>query len=66
MIASVHIKSSLIITTNRNTKGMLEVFHDPIMANAAMDRIISKAYKITLEGESYRKKLIPKIDKSLN
>jgi len=66
LIASVHIKSSLIITTNRNTKGMLEVFHDPIMANAAMDRIISKSYKITLEGESYRKKLIPKIDKSLN
>ncbi|WP_224728180.1 ATP-binding protein [Francisella sp. SYW-2] len=60
------MKSSLIITTNRNTKGMLEVFHDPIMANAAMDRIISKSYKITLEGESYRKKLIPKIDKSLN
>ncbi|WP_191092386.1 ATP-binding protein [Francisella sp. SYW-2] len=45
---------------------MLEVFHDPIMANAAMDRIISKSYKITLEGESYRKKLIPKIDKSLD
>lgn len=66
LIASIHIKSSLVITTNRNTKGMLEVFHDPIMANAAMDRIISKSYKITLEGESYRKKLIPKIDKSLN
>ena len=66
LIASVHINSSLIITTNRNTKGMLEVFHDPIMANAAMDRIISKSYKITLEGESYRKKLIPKIDKSVN
>ena len=66
LIASVHIKSSLIITTNRNTKGMLEVFHDPIMANATMDRIISKAYKITLDGESYRKKFMPRIDKSIN
>lgn len=65
LIASIHIKANLIITTNRNIQGMLEVFHDPIMANAAMDRVLSKAYKITLEGESYRKKFIPKFDKSI-
>jgi DNA replication protein DnaC len=65
LIASIHIKSSLIITTNRNIQGMLEVFHDPVMANAAMDRILSKSYKIILEGESYRKRFTPTIYKTL-
>ncbi len=65
LIASIHIKSSLIITTNRNIQGMLEVFHDPVMANAAMDRILSKSYKVLLEGESYRKRFMPIIDKTL-
>jgi len=64
LIASIHIKSSLIITTNRNIQGMLEVFHDPVMANAAMDRILSKSYKVILEGESYRKRFMPTIDKT--
>ena len=45
-----------VITTNRKIESWFELFHDPVMANAAMDRIINKAYRIVLEGESYRKK----------
>jgi len=30
------------------------------MANAALDRIVNKAYRIVLEGDSYRKNFIPK------
>ena len=61
LIASLHVKSTLIITTNRTVEGMLDVFHDPIMANAALDRITGKAFQVILDGESYRKKFIPKI-----
>ena len=32
------------------------------MANAAMDRIINKSYRIILDGESYRKNFTPKYD----
>jgi len=30
------------------------------MANAALDRIVNKAYRVVLEGESYRKNFTPK------
>ena len=37
-----------------------EIFFDPVMANAALDRIVNNAYRVVLEGESYRKNFIPK------
>jgi len=60
LIATKHINSSLIITTNRKIEGWTELFSDPVMANAALDRIVNKAYRIVLEGESYRKNFTPK------
>jgi DNA replication protein DnaC len=60
LIASTHIKSSLIITTNRKIEKWMELFSDPVMANAALDRIVNKSYRIVLEGESYRKNFTPK------
>jgi len=60
IIASTHITTSLIITTNRKIEKWTELFYDPVMANAALDRIVNKAYRIVLEGESYRKSLTPK------
>jgi hypothetical protein len=33
------------------------------MANAALDRVVNNAYRIVLEGESYRKKFTPKFTK---
>ena len=35
----------------------------PVMANAALDRVVNNAYRIVLEGESYRKKFTPKFTK---
>ena len=56
----MHVTASLVITTNRKIEKWSEIFFDPVMANAALDRIVNKAYRIVLEGESYRKKFIPK------
>lgn len=60
LIAAMHVKSSLIFTSNRRIENWSEIFHDPVMATAALDRIINKAYRIILEGDSYRKKFTPK------
>jgi DNA replication protein DnaC len=60
LIAAVHINSSLIITTNRKIEKWADIFFDPVMANAALDRIVNNAYRLVLEGESYRKNFIPK------
>ena len=62
LIAAVHINSTLIITTNRKIEGWMELFYDPIMANAALDRVVNKAYRILLDGDSYRKKFMPKFN----
>jgi len=62
LIAAVHIKSTLVITTNRKIEGWMDVFYHKVMANAALDRIINNAYKVVLDGESYRKKFIPKLE----
>jgi len=63
LIASTHTNASLIITTNREIEKWTELFFDPVMANAALDRIVNNAYRIILEGESYRKNFIPKFEK---
>ena len=62
LIAAIHVNSILIITTNRMIEGWNDVFYDPIMANAALDRIVNNAYRVVLDGEFYRKKFIPKVD----
>ena len=38
-----------------------DIFFDPVMANAALDRIVNKAYRLVLEGDSYRKNFTPKL-----
>jgi DNA replication protein DnaC len=60
LIAGVHINASLIITTNRKIETWAEIFFDPVMANAALDRIVNNSYRVVLEGDSYRKNFIPK------
>lgn len=55
---------STIITSNRSMSDWSNVFPDPIMANALMDRLCHNAHQITIKGESYRKKHRPKKDNS--
>ena len=51
LIAAMHIKSSLIFTTNRKIESWSDIFYDPVMATAALDRIINKAYRVVLDGD---------------
>jgi DNA replication protein DnaC len=51
---------SVLLTSNRTISDWSAIFPDPIMANAVMDRLAHNAHQITIKGESYRKKLVPR------
>ena len=60
IVAERHLKSSIIITSNRPPQNWIPLFPDPVMADSALDRLAHHAHHIILEDESYRKKLTPK------
>ncbi len=61
LVAERHLKSSIVVTSNRPPQDWVALFPDPVMANSALDRLSHHAHHIMIdEGESYRKKLGPK------
>ena len=48
--------SAMILTSNREMKEWVEVFPDPVLANATIDRMFDRAQIAVFEGKSYRLK----------
>ena len=48
--------SAMILTSNRDVSEWAEVFPDPIIANATVDRIFDRARTVLFKGQSYRLK----------
>ncbi len=58
IIAERHLKSSIIITSNRPPQDWVPLFPDPVMANSALDRLAHNAHQIIItKGDSYRRVL---------
>ena len=60
-IATRYEKSSTIITSNKSFSDLTELFHDPIIITAILDRLFHHSTVINIKGHSYRLK-----DKPLN
>ncbi len=56
-----HRAGSIIVTSNRGPDEWLATFADPIRAQSAVDRSTSNAYDLVIDGESYRRRLKPKL-----
>lgn len=56
-------RAATIFTSNRALEEWQGLFHDPLLASAAMDRLLHHAHVIALEGHSYRN---PPSDKATN
>jgi len=56
-------KAATIATSNRDTADWLAVFDDPLLGQGAVDRFKNNAYDLVVDGESYRSRLKPNIDK---
>lgn len=61
LIAERYLKKSIIVTSNRKVEGWVELFPDPVMANAALDRLSNLSHHLVLEGGSYRRERRPKL-----
>lgn len=57
LVDSCYGTRSIILTSNRDLSNWLDVFPDPIIGGAILDRLAHSAHQITLKGESIRKKL---------
>lgn len=53
-------KGSTIITTQVKIPGLKDLFDDPVIAEAIVDRLVSNAHIIEIKDNNYRKKQNPK------
>lgn len=49
-------KKSTILTTNINFSEWDEIFYDPVIANAILDRVLHHSHVVSINGNSYRLK----------
>jgi DNA replication protein DnaC len=61
LVTERHLRSSIVVTSNRPPQDWVALFPDPVMANSALDRLSHHDNHLMIDGgESYRKKLSPK------
>jgi DNA replication protein DnaC len=54
VIRNRYERGSMIATSNRSVEEWYPLFGDPLLASAAMDRLLHHAHIIEIEGDSYR------------
>jgi DNA replication protein DnaC len=59
LIVERHQKTSTIVTSNRDPSEWIAVMSDPLLAQSAVDRLVSTSYELVIEGESYRRRQRP-------
>ena len=54
LIRARYERASTIFTSNRDVSEWPQLFGDPLMASAAMDRLLHHAHVVELDGDTYR------------
>jgi DNA replication protein DnaC len=56
LVAKRYERGSLMLTSNRSVGEWGDVFGDPVLATAILDRLLHHSHVLTIRGESYRLK----------
>lgn len=63
LISRRYERKSTILTTNKNLSKWVEIFTDPVITNAILDRLLHHCHLINIVGPSYRTKdILSQID----
>jgi DNA replication protein DnaC len=64
VVSKRYEKGSIIVTSNRGFADWSQIFNDPVVASAIVDRLIHNAVVINIRGASYRMRTRRPIDQS--
>jgi len=56
-------RATTIVTSNRDTNEWIALFDDALLAQSAVDRFKNNAFDLLVDGESYRSRLKPSVEK---
>ena len=54
VIAQRYLKSSIVMTTNLGVSSWGQIFDNPMVAAAMLDRLLHRSVVFNIDGESYR------------
>jgi DNA replication protein DnaC len=54
-----HQRAATVVTSNREPSEWLAMMADPLLAQSAIDRLVSTAHELVIEGDSYRRRQKP-------
>lgn len=59
LVVERHHKAATVVTSNREPNEWLALMADPLLAQAAVDRLVSTCHELIIEGDSYRRRQRP-------
>jgi DNA replication protein DnaC len=59
LVVEHHHKAATVVTSNREPSEWLALMADPLLAQSAVDRLMSTCHELVIEGDSYRRRQRP-------
>ena len=59
LVVERHRKTATVLTSNREPSEWLAMMADPLLAQSAVDRLVSTCHELVIEGDSYRRRQRP-------